>query len=184
MLCCVWVLFLRCEFHVGFSVVNIRFTMSCYCLLFGVRVGGVRHFCWRLTVMCGNWLQKMGYKNIFVHHLVVWLNSSGRILRVTTFTYTNHIHNVISSFGKWDQICDRSVCHRFSYQIKGLWVVIHIACTSTITGFVGSIRRSVERLRSRATRRSASVPDNLNILDDSDDFGFRPASAGPDGECP
>ena len=55
---------------------------------------------------------------------------------------------------------------------------------STITGFVGSIRRSVERLRSRATRRSASVPDNLNILDDSDDYGFRPASAGPDGECP
>ena len=48
---------------------------------------------------------------------------------------------------------------------------------------MGSIRRSVERLRSRATRRSASVPDNLNILDDSDDFGFRPASAGPDGEC-
>ena len=33
-------------------------------------------------------------------------------------------------------------------------------------GIVGSIRRSVEKMKSRATRRSTSVPGNLNTLDD------------------
>ena len=119
-LCCVWVLFLQCEFYVGFSVLNMHFTMSCLLCFVWCKSWGCQTLL--LTVMCGNWLQKMGYKNIFVHHLVVWLNSSWKIFRVTIFTYTNYIHNVIYSFGKWDQICDRSVCHRFSYEIKGLWV--------------------------------------------------------------
>lgn len=37
---------------------------------------------------------------------------------------------------------------------------------------MGSIRRSVERLRSRASRRSASVPENLNMLNNSEDYGI------------
>lgn len=37
---------------------------------------------------------------------------------------------------------------------------------------MGSIRRSVEKFRSRSSRRSNSVPSNLNSMDQSDDFGL------------
>ncbi|XP_067938810.1 serine-rich adhesin for platelets-like [Watersipora subatra] len=45
--------------------------------------------------------------------------------------------------------------------------------SGSLQGIVGSIRRSVEKIKSKASRRSASVPDDLNLLKSLEDHGCR-----------